>query len=308
MALSLIYLAMAGILVHARPTLWSFTAPKVAFEMIEFVPTLIWCLLGGIVGQYLSKEHRMRMMEKELLDMLRNANLSLAETNISLQDTAAQAELASMLKERTRIAREIHDSLAYTLTNLTALLNAYSSRFCTKGFEIPEEIREAIILAREGIKDVRQVLRTLRPKENERYNGFSNINRLINVFQQATGIKVLLSFGEVPQFYDEKLEKILYRVVQEGLTNSFRHGKATEVLVSLHLVPDQGIELLMKDNGCGTTVPTGGFGLIGINERVAEVNGKITISSKPDCGFTLKVWLPFPKGSDQDGTFENNHC
>jgi signal transduction histidine kinase len=305
---SSIYVSLSGFLIHARPVLWSFTAHRVDVDVMAFIPSLVWCLLAGITGYSFSQEHRIQLAEKDLLKMLRGANLSLAETNISLQDTAAQAELVTTFKERTRIAREIHDSLAYTLTNLTALLNAYSSRFRTKGFEIPDEIKEALILARDGIKDVRQVLRTLRPGENEKYNGLGNIQRLTKVFEQATGIKVTLSFGEVPQFFNEKLEKIIYRVVQEGLTNSFRHGKASEVLVSLHLIGDEGIELIMKDNGCGSAVETDGFGLVGINERVAEVNGKVTIHSKANYGFTLQVWLPFPKGSDNDGSLENNHC
>jgi signal transduction histidine kinase len=302
------YIMIAGFLVHARPPLWSFTAARVDVELSALVPTGIWCLLSGNVGCWLAQEHRLRLAEKGRLETLQNANLALAEANMGLQDMAAQAELATTFKERTKIAREIHDSLAYTLTNLTALLNAYSSRFRTKGFEIPDEIHEAIILSRDGIKDVRQVLRTLRPKENENYIGLGNLHRLITVFQQATGIKVTLNYGDVPQFFDEKLEKIIYRLVQEGLTNSFRHGKATEVLVSLHLVADRGIELILKDNGCGSALPTGGFGLVGINERVAEVNGKVNIYSQPEAGFTLQVWLPFLKGSDVVGPLENHHC
>lgn len=308
LALSFTYMMSAGILVHARLPLWSFTAPRVNVDLIAFVPTWIDCLLGGIVGCALAQEQRWRLVEKGRLETLQNANLALAEANMGLQDMAAQAELATMFKERTRIAREIHDSLAYTLTNLTALLNAYSSRFRTKGFEIPDEIHEAIILSRDGIKDVRQVLRTLRPKENENYNGLGNLHRLTAVFQQATGIKVTVNYGDVPQFFDEKLEKIIYRLVQEGLTNSFRHGKATEVLVSLHLVAGQGIDLILKDNGCGSAMPVGGFGLVGINERVAEVNGKVNICTQPDSGFTLQVWLPLLKGSDVVGPLENNHC
>jgi signal transduction histidine kinase len=306
--LSFAYLMSAGFLVHARLPLWSFTASRVNVDLSAFVPTGICCLLGGIVGYALAQGRRLRLAEHERLETLQNANLSLAEVNVGLQDMAAQAELATTFKERTRIAREIHDSLAYTLTNLTALLNAYSSRFRTKGFEIPDEIREAIMLSRDGIKDVRQVLHALRPKENENYNGLGSLHRLITVFQQATGIKVTVSYADVPQFFDEKLEKIIYRLVQEGLTNSFRHGKATEVLVSLHLVADQGIEMILKDDGCGAVATTGGFGLAGINERVAEVDGKVKIYSQPGCGFTLQIWLPFSKGSDVVGTFESNHC
>lgn len=248
---------------------------------------------------FLVKEQRQRLKEKHLLEELQISNRYLAEANIGLQNVAVQAELASIFRERTRIAREIHDSLAYTFTNLIALLNAYLVQRQAKGRKIPTEVEKARDLAVEGLGDFRQALRTLRPRENESYNGLGSLLRLTKVFKQATGVEVTLNYGDVPQFIGESLENVIYRMAQEGLTNAFRHGKATEVFISLHIVAD-GIEVLVKDNGCGTSAsspasPTGGYGLIGINERVTELGGTVKIVSKSGSGFTLQIWLPLQK-------------
>ncbi len=247
------------------------------------------------------------MKEKQLYDQLYISNRYLAEANIGLQTVAAEAELSSIFKERTRIAREIHDSLAYTFTNLIALLNAFLVQKQATGQEVPAEIEKARNLALDGLRDLRQALHTLRPRENEDYNGLGAILRLTKVFKQATGIEVSLNFGDVPQYIGKPLEKVIYRAVQEGLTNSFRHGKATEVYISFYLV-GEGVEVNIKDNGRGTDSPTGGYGLLGIQERVDELAGKVNISSRPGNGFLLCIWLPFQEEGEAHGNITNYHC
>ncbi len=282
------------LLANHRITLWDYYNPKHSAKILTFVITAFHCVLGGAVGYILANEDRLRCKEKKLLEELQTTNRCLAEANIGLQNVAVQAELASVLKERTRIAREIHDSIAYMFTNLIALLNTYLVRRQSNGIKTPNEVEKARNLAVEGLRELRQALRTLRPGENENYNGLGSVLRLTKVFKQATGIDVTLNFGDVPQFIGETLENVIYRVIQEGLTNSFRHGKATEVLISFYLV-NCGLEVIIKDNGCGTATPTGGYGLVGINERVTELDGTVKIATKPGCGFTLQIWLPLPR-------------
>ena len=218
----------------------------------------------------------------------------LANTNMNLQDLAARAELATMTKERTRVAREIHDTIAYTLTNLISLLDAYREKLQAAGEIIPEELAQARTLARDGLAEVRGVLRGLRPRGDEGYNGLGNIMRLVEVFRQATGVEVQLSYGDAPQFPGEALEEVFYRAVQEGLTNAFRHGRATQIFVSFCRI-GEGVELTVRDNGQGAETLTGGFGLVGIRERVEELGGTVSIFTQPGYGFTLRVWLPLSK-------------
>ncbi len=288
-------------LFEAPVQLWGYYAPQSSPKFAAFVILSLNCLLGGVLGEFLAREQRQRLQEQRRIAELKDFNRYLAEANICLQDTAAQAELSSKFRERTRIAREIHDSIAYTLTNLIALLNAHRAEVMESGVAVSTKIEEARVLAREGLTDLRRALRALRPRENEGYNGLGSILRLAKVFQQATGIRIEVHYGEVPQYLGEPLERVIYRLVQEGLTNAFRHGRASEIFISFHLV-HQGVEVLVKDNGCGAVLapdaPVSGFGLVGIHERVTELGGTVKVSSKPGCGFTLQVWLPLAKEAE----------
>lgn len=282
-------------LANQQVVLWDFYMPKQSAKMFAFFILSLHCLFGGAIGQFMAREQRLRSSEKQLFNELQISNRCLAEANIGLQNVAVQAELVSVFKERTRFAREIHDSIAYTFTNLIALLNSYLVQERIRGRSNSSEIEKARDLAVDGLSELRQALHALRPGEQGSYNGLGSILRIVRIFKQATGVEVKLNYGDVPQFIGEPLENVIYRAVQEGLTNSFRHGKATEIFVSFYQ-RDGGIEVTIKDNGRGTTSSSsGGYGLIGINERVSELGGMVSIVSKPGNGFALRIWLPFPK-------------
>lgn len=287
-------------LANLHISLWFQPAAQVSMGSFMVIYALF--AICGAAGFYLSREQRLRVKELKLLQELRDSNESLASININLQNVAADERNITLETERNRIAREIHDTVAYTLTNLLSHLDAYRERLMADSREVPENIMQARSLVREGLGDIRKVLRGLRPGENEGYHGLAKINHLLEVFTKATGIKIVLNYGEVSQYPGNELEDVFYRVVQEGLTNAFRHGRATEVLVSFHR-EGTGIELTVRDNGQGSENNAGGFGLIGIGERVKALDGRVTILSKPGLGFNLRVWLPLQqKGEISDGS------
>ncbi len=284
---------------HLQMPLWSGPADPVDWGAL--MVTWSQCALSAAVGYLLAREHRLRAQECESLQGLLVSNTELADSNMNLQKLAAQVELTTTIKERSRMAREIHDELGYILTNLMSLLDVYREKLQARKKRVPEEIVQARVLAREGLGHVRIVLQGLRPRSGEGYNGLGNVKRLVDVFGQATGMRVVLSYGDAPQFPGEVVEAVLYRAVQEGLTNAFRHGHATEVFVTFHHQGD-GIELIVRDNGRGTTTFTGGLGLLGITERVEELGGSVMTVSQSGCGFSLRIWLPFIKEVVEDGS------
>jgi signal transduction histidine kinase len=294
-------------LVNQKIVLWDFYNPNSSAKYFTFAILFFHCAVGSAIGHFVDKEQRHLFKERQLFEEMKASTRCLVEANIGLQTVAAETELSSVFRERTRIAREIHDSMAYTFTNLIALLNAFLLQKKAKGQEVPPEIEKAKDLALDGLSSLRQALRTLRPSENENYNGLGSLLRLIRIFKQATGIAVNLNFGEVPQYIGESLENVIYRVVQEGLTNAYRHGKASEVYISLHLIGN-GVEVNIKDNGCGTDSPVDGYGLVGMKERVTELGGTVTINSKPGNGFILRIWLPLEKEDEDHGTDPDYDC
>jgi signal transduction histidine kinase len=282
-------LACPAVLAYLRPSSWYRPANPIDTN------SLIYSLLGSGLSYVMSllwmRERKLRRAMQNKIRVFRLSNQYLAETNIKLQNVAVEAELTVTLRERNRIAREIHDTVAYTLTNLLSLLDVYRERLQFDLHEIPKELNQARALVRDGLGDLRAVLRGLRSKEEDGYNGLGKVKRLVTVFSQATGIKVALEYGDAPQYPGKDIEEVLYRVVQEGLTNAFRHGLATKVFVHFQCFK-KGIELSICDNGKGTATFTGGFGLLGIKERVEALEGLVDVASQVDAGFTLRVWVP----------------
>ncbi len=288
-------LAYLTVLAYSRVSVWF--RPAEPIDLGALISTWVECLLALMISLYLTREQRLHRRDLAKQRELRVFNQYLADTNIKLQDIAAQVESATVLKERNRIAREIHDTVAYTMTNLLSLLDAYRERLQSASQPIPEELIQARALVRDGLGDVRLVLRGLRPREEAGTNGLGMIWRLVKVFSQATGIAVQLEYGDAPQYPGKNEAEVFYRVVQEGLTNAFRHGQATEVFVYFYRLRD-GIGLTIRDNGRGTETFTGGFGLLGIKERVEALGGSVAIASQVGNGFTLRVWLPLRTEDD----------
>lgn len=302
--LCLACIAYTIFLVHTPLYLW-FIPPEQP-ELTSLLLTFALYAICGMIGFYLRREIRLRHKELKIISELLESNVNLASININLQNLAVDERNNTLTQERNRIAREIHDTVAYTLTNLLSLLNAYREQMIADSQEVPENINQARGLVREGLGDIRKVLRALRPGENEGYQGLWGINHLVNVFSKATGITVLLNYGRTPQFPGNDIEDVLYRVVQEGLTNSFRHGRATEVIINFHYDND-GIEAVISDNGRGSEIAAGGFGLMGITERVKSLKGTAAFFSKPGLGFTLNVWLPLTREDEAHGTAKDGH-
>jgi signal transduction histidine kinase len=92
----------------------------------------------------------------------------------------------------------------------------------------------------------------------------------------------------------EELDWLIYRVIQEALTNTFRHGQANHVFINVHL-KDKLISINIRDNGLGTTNIKLGCGLTGIQERVKDLGGRFEVESGPNRGFIIKILIPWIK-------------
>jgi signal transduction histidine kinase len=296
---------VAGICAFAILTpvyLWGSPPPPVDPGQVGLGAIIL--IIATAVGGLFTRDRARLIARDRLIGELHETNLRLASANIRFQDVATDIELQTADRERSRIAREIHDSLAFTLTNVLALLNTNRERANSEGGRIPDELVQAREIIRDGLAELRDVLKTLRSDSGERVGGWDAIIRLIKVFRLATGVDVSLTFVNVPVETSRTVEEVLYHVVQEGLTNSFRHGKATAVEVSFAMDAAGGIELTIRDNGTGANETVGGFGLVGIRERVGELGGETRVSTSPGMGFSLKVEIPLTGGEAKTGTAE----
>jgi len=235
--------------------------------------------------------YREKIVENEkLLKSLNSAFENLVDTNLGLQLYATHAESDSANKERNRITRELHDSVGYALTNVAMMMSAGKMLLKTDLAKLEGMLNDTRQLAEQCLQETRQTLYRLRTINTPASRGIHAISQLVTAFKTATRITVDFQFGNTPWSFGETLDPVLYRFVQEGLTNAFRHGKATRIRIVLWI---HGGELLITiwDNGTGSSSSYEGIGLRGMRERVGALGGSIDHHNTID-GYELNAVIP----------------
>ena len=217
-----------------------------------------------------------------------------AEALLAQETAAGEArERAAALSERSRLARDLHDVLAHSLSVLAVQLEAARLTAITEaaGVNLVGQITSAHKLTRIGTLNARRALAMLRDDEPP---GPASLPRLVSETAAALGIPIALEVDGVPRALDPEAGLMLYRVVQEALTNVAKHaGRGARVTVRLAWTPG-GVEVSVVDrggDGTGVDLPSGGFGLTGMSERAALRGGRLR-ASRSDDGFAVCLWLP----------------
>ncbi|HEU5199607.1 MAG TPA: sensor histidine kinase, partial [Ktedonobacterales bacterium] len=251
--------------------------------------------------------HRQKNRAELLLLQVEQSKHELEEAHTQLQRYATQVEELSMARERTRIAREMHDTLGHYLTILNVQLETISKLQQRDPALAAAEIAEARHVAAQSMQELRNAVTVLRLAGDDIKNLPESLAQLGREFQQgAEGAELTLDLEtELPPLSPE-IQHALYRAVQEALTNVRKHAHATKVLVRLRY-EGEWLEALVLDNGRGVEVstpgdvtgsadvapstPSGGFGLIGLRERVALLGGQMTAGPANPNGFRVTVRL-----------------
>jgi PAS domain S-box-containing protein len=204
-----------------------------------------------------------------------------------------QSEAASILEERNRMAREIHDTLAQAFTGILAQVGA-AKQVLTDDVEATQAHLDLIKeLARTGLTEARRSVVALRPQLLEEGNLQSALHRLVAQFR-ATATDTILYYEIEGAVYalPTEVESNLLRIGQEALTNAMRHANADEIRVELVYDRDRFC-LRVKDNGQGFGVgsisSSEGFGLLGMSERAERIGAQLTIRSQPGQGTEMIV-------------------
>ena len=207
----------------------------------------------------------------------------------SLRRVVAGQEL-----ERQRLARELHDETGQALTSILLGLKAVEEA------RAPDEMQAAARSLRElvvaTLQDVRRLAVELRPKALDDFGLVAALERLGNSFSEATGIRVELEASLGHERLPAEVETTLYRIVQEALTNIVKHARARSVSI---LVVRRGgsVTAVVEDDGTGfdpDRVAADGLGLLGMRERVALIDGRLTVESSAGTGTTLAAEVPLP--------------
>ena len=154
-------------------------------------------------------------------------------------------------------------------------------------------------LAERCLQDTWQTLYKLRSINTPASRGFHSISQLVTAFKAATAITVDFQYGNTPWSFGETLDAVLYRLVQEGLANAFRHGKATSIRIVCWR-HERELRITIWDNGMGSSSSYEGIGLRGIRERVGALGGSIDHHNTID-GYELNAVIPLSgEGAEHD--------
>jgi PAS domain S-box-containing protein len=245
--------------------------------------------------QILTVEYGAFLNGREMWFSARIAPISHDQVIWLVRDITAQkqAEEASILEERNRMAREIHDTLAQSFTGILAQVGA-ANQVLTDDVEAAQAHLDLIKeLARTGLTEARRSVVALRPQLLEEGNLQSALHRLIAQTRAAV-MDTTLHYEIEGAVYalPIEVENNLLRMGQEALTNAIKHANADEIRVELVYDLDQ-VCLRVKDNGQGFgigSIPSSeGFGLLGMSERAERIGAQLTIRSQPGQGTEIVV-------------------
>lgn len=249
---------------------------KSILDMFSFILAL------GYLGIFLSwqlDENRSIMEELSMLN----------QVNQELRNYAAVTEKIGEDKERKRIAREIHDTLGHALTGIAAGVDA-TVAIIDKN---PQAARSQLMLVskvvRQGIGDVRNSLKKLRPGALEEQGFKGALQKMLEEISSVSDLKVSLQYEADGLDLEVVREDALFRMIQESITNALRHGGAD--WVGIHIYEDSGkICVTIRDNGIGCEKIEFGYGLRQMQERAAILRG--TVSFDGSHGFETRIVLP----------------
>lgn len=240
-------------------------------QMFSFLTMNILILLASGFAQY-NKEERQK---KELLYR------ELFDAHKKLKQYSEEVSRLSKVEERNRIARDLHDTLGHNMTALIMQLQMVQHFYKTDDKKAEDMLCDSLKTARNSMLGIRDVVETLRGSDYSMIP-LDSIKKLAEEFSEKTGTEINLDIKNEYKINTTPANAVLYRILQETMTNSVRHGKAEIIKINLEFTRSY-IKFFICDNGTGVSNITEGYGLKGIRERVKKFNGHVKFEN--DHGF-----------------------
>ena len=266
---------------------YGYCVYKTETPELLFIVSILY-IVTFLLLLHLRKEMLSKVDTEQLYDQIRKNNYEMEAARARLLDYSRQVERITKLEERNRISRELHDSIGHSLTGIFMQVDASIQLLEADREKGMEVLRSAHDNINNAIESVRNTVRRIRPVDYQNYA--ASLNDLVDRFRKTTGVNVELKSIGMPYELFPSMETVLFRNVQEALTNAVRHGRAENILVHLVYKPDC-VELIVSDDGPGCLDIKKGFGLSGIEERLDIIGGKVVYSGEK--GFTVHMFLPY---------------
>ncbi len=286
-----LFVSVYSVAAHAS---WPLSAPGLALAVIAIeiggdTDWLFGLVIFGAVwlAGYAVRSHRLLAEE-------------LARKNAELERERERGERLAMAEERARIAREVHDVLAHTVSVMVVQAEAAEELLDRDVGRTRQRLVAIETTGREALGEIRQLLGMLRDDgaEFERLPqpGLGQVEVLVGQFRDA-GLTVTLTCEGEQDPLPPGLDLCAYRIVQEALTNTLKHAGPTAVTVTIRH-GDNALDVDVEDDGPGAEGAEGGHGLLGIRERVGMYGGALSFGNRDKGGFGVHARLPHREGPE----------
>jgi signal transduction histidine kinase len=248
------------------------------FLILTLIRTISFVAVGIFVGQ--------------LMTRLRRQQKSLEDANARLTHYASTLESLTVSRERNRMAHELHDTLAHSLTAISVQLETVKAYWSVDRRKAREQLDRSLAMTKSGVEETRRALKSLRATPLEELGLILAIRSLAESAAARAGAKLHLTLPDRLPALSPDVEQCLYRITQEALENAAAHAHPKTLTVRLDL-GGAGLTLFVQDDGTGfdpvEADKSGHFGLVGMRERAKLVGGQVFIDSQPDQGTTVRL-------------------
>jgi two-component system, NarL family, sensor histidine kinase YdfH len=249
--------------------------------------TIVFFVLGYLI---------LFMQQSQSQVQLEQAHMELQGAYSRLAASTRQIETLTLLTERQRMARELHDTLVQGIAGMIMQLEVTSAQMDRKNYlQAQQVLSQALSCARTTLLDARHAITDLRSRTPRIHQLVESVQEEIEHFFQTTGIVCHAHLDDLNHTPPQHCEHVL-RVIGEGLSNVARHAQAQQVSVEARVM-ERWLEITVRDDGQGfdpanQDLHTGHYGLLGLQERAHLVEGTLSLSSSDGEGTTLQFRVP----------------
>lgn len=271
------------------PVVGGITIETLPILGVPLIRAFAFGTVGHIVAQLVRTQH--------------TQSKSLIKANYRLSLHAETLEQLTLSRERNRLARELHDTLAHTLSGQIVNLEAIKLMVPDEQAEIQNMLDRALLDTRSGLHETRRAVKDLRSLPLEDLGLAIAIRNLALEAASRADFELKLKINEKIPELPAQVEQSIYRIAQESLENIVRHSEATKVLLTFG-VDKNRLRLEIQDNGVGSDLDSMDYenrlGLRGMQERAAEIQGTFDVYSLPDQGMTIQFSIKVPDDQGAD--------
>jgi len=229
-----------------------------------------------------------------LMNRLRNQQQSLEAANIRLTHYASTLEQLATSQERNRLARELHDTLAHTLSGLAVQLETVKAYWDIDRQMARSILDKSLATAHSGLEETRRALKALRASPLDDLGLALAIKAMAEDAATRANLTLDLSVADEMPALSPDIEQCVYRLAQESIINVVNHAHAKNLTVKLEFIEGK-LKLMVRDDGIGLEIrkhnKTSHLGLVGMRERAQLIGGELNIVSKPGAGTIIQLTI-----------------